>query len=407
MDSSPDKGDHEPKSESNSYMTSSHFKVAMGSYRLNKLVFSLVLLIVLISISILPIFAEAADWIKIEDEYFIVYYQSGYEDDALKILKYADYARQVLLDFIPYELDEKVKIYVYPVPSITESGWYITYGHMSADYMGKSICLIAPSEALKRSPYYDDAWHKKNIIHEYAHVIVGSLVYEKQKRYMGDYLPMWFQEGLAEYAAIFLSDDPEIIEKYSSQLEEVKDLVRGGRGFFITVASDIHYGGAYLVYFLRDTYGKNLIMNLLAKSYPDFYTALEEETGKSIRELENEWLRWACSKFGVDFGKVYGEALATVKMTVTVTESVTRTLTDKITLTETHTITKTAYTTITTTKLTPVTKTLTEIKTSYETRIIETAGEKLSTTLIALIAVVIMGLCLLIALTLLLRKREI
>ena len=379
----------------------------MERYRLGWLIFSSVLLIMLVSISILPIFAEAADWIKIEDEYFIVYYQSGYEGDALKILKYADYARQVLLDFIPYELDEKVKIYVYPVPSITESGWYITYGHMSADYMGKSIYLIAPSEALKRSPYYDDAWHKKNIIHEYAHVVVGSLVYEKQKRYMGDYLPMWFQEGLAEYAAIFLSDDPEIIEKYSSQLEEVKDLVRGGRGFFITVASDVYYGGAYLVYFLRDTYGKNLIMNLLAKPYPDFYTALEKETDKSLRELENEWLRWACSKFGVDFGKVYGEALAAVKMTATVTESVTRTLTDKITLTETHTITKTAYTTITTTKLTPVTKTLTEIKTSYETRIIETAGEKLSTTLIALIAVVIMGLCLLIALTLLLRKREI
>ena len=58
--------------------------------------------------------------------------------------------------------------------------------------------IIAASEALRQSSYYDDIWHRKNIIHEYAHVVVGSLVYEKQKRYAGDYLPEWFQEGLAE-----------------------------------------------------------------------------------------------------------------------------------------------------------------------------------------------------------------
>ena len=363
MGSLPDKEDHEPKSESNSYMTISHFKVAMRRYRLDKLTFSSILLIILTLISTLPVFAAEVDWLKVEDEHFIVYYQSGYETDALKILQYADHARQIIVDFIPYELDKKVKIYVYPAPSITESGWYITYGHMFADYMKKSIYLIAPSEVSKRIPC-DDIWHKKNIVHEYAHVIAGSLIYEKQKRYMGDYLPEWFQEGLAEYAAIFLSNDPEIKEKYSPQLEEVKDLVGSGKGFFITVASDIYYGGAYLVYFLHDTYGKNLIMNLLAKPYPDFYIALEEETGKSIRELENEWLRWACSKFGVDFGKVYGEALAAAKLTVTVTESITKTLTEKVTLTETYTITKTAHTTSTTTKTIPITKTLTEIKTA-------------------------------------------
>ena len=282
---------------------------------------------------------------------------------------------------IPSELNEKVKIYIYPAPSTTESGWYITYGHMSADYMRKSIYLIAPLEASKRSPYYDDAWHKKNLIHEYTHVIVGSLIYEKQERYAGDYLPEWFQEGLAEYAAIFLSKDPEIKEKYSPQLEKVKDLVGSGRGFFITVVSDIYYGGAYLVYFLHDIYGKNLIMNLLAKPYPDFYTALEEETGKSLRVLENEWLRWACDKFDVDFGKVYGEALAAAKLTVTVTESITKTLTEKTTLTKTHTITETAYTTATTTETIPITKTLTETKTVYQTRTTEIPEARLSITL--------------------------
>jgi len=206
----------------------------MRRYHLaDKLALPLALLIMLTSISILLVPSAGEDWLRIEEEHFIVYYKSGYENDAPKVLQYADYARQVFLDFIPYELDGKVKIYLYPTPSTTESGWYIAYGHMSADYMEKSIYLIAPSEASKQSPYHDDAWHKKNLIHEYTHAVVGSLVYERQKRqkrYMGDYLPTWFGEGLAEYAAIFLSNDPKIEEKYSPQLNEVKNLVKNGRG---------------------------------------------------------------------------------------------------------------------------------------------------------------------------------
>jgi len=44
---------------------------------------------------------------------YIVYYQNGYKSDSLKILQYADYARQLVLDFTPYEVDEKVKIYLW------------------------------------------------------------------------------------------------------------------------------------------------------------------------------------------------------------------------------------------------------------------------------------------------------
>jgi hypothetical protein len=148
-------------------------------------------------------------------------------------------------------------------------------------------------------------------------------------------------------------------------------------------------------------------MDLLTKPYPDFYTALEVETGKSIRELENEWLRWACSKFGVDLGKVYGEALAAIKLTVAVTESITKSEKVTATITETKTVIIAAgtVTTISSTTVT-TTKTFTEFKTVYQAPTAKTAEEGLSITLIAFMAVVIAGLCLLIALALLLGKRR-
>jgi len=142
---------------------------------------------------------------------------------------------------------------------------------------------------------------------------------------------------------------------------------------------------------------------LLTKPHPDFYTALEEETGKHFRELENEWLKWACNRFDVDFGKLYGEVLAAAKLTVTVTESITKTLTEKLTLTETRTITKVAHTTATTTKTTLITKTLTEIKIVYQTRRTEILEERLSITLVALVTAAILGL---VTLALLLGKRR-
>jgi len=378
----------------------------IGRSWLDKAALLLVLSNMLALTSIPAAFSVEEGWLRVEDEHFIVYYQSGYKDDALKVLQYADQARQIVLAFIPYEVDGKVKIYIYPGPSTTESGWYITYGHMSADYMRKSIYLIAPSEALKQSSYYDDIWHKKNVIHEYVHVVVGNLIYEKLKRYKGNYLPRWFDEGIAEYAGIFLSNDPRIKEKYSSELKKIEDLVKNGKGFFMIVASNVYYGGAYLVYFLHDVYGQEPIMNLFTKSYPDFYTALERETGKSLRELEVDWLKWACNKFNVNFSQVYEEISQTIKTTVTLSETITKTLTEKVKLTEIHIAIKTVYTTSIITKTTSTTKTLTETKTRYQTETTKILGETFSVTSIALATTLIMGLCLLVTLTLLIRKRR-
>ena len=102
----------------------------------------------------------------------------------------------------------------------------------------------------------------------------------------------------------------------------------------------------------------------------------------------------------MDLGKVYGEALAAAKITVTITESITKTLTEKVTLT------KTTYTISTTTKMIPITETFTKIESVYHTRTTEITQERPSITLMALIAVVLLGLCLLIALALLLGRRR-
>ena len=246
--------------------------------------------------------SDTGEWLSIENEYFIVYYKPGYESDARKILEYGNFAREVVLAKLPFEPDIKVAIYIYEAPGPTESSQYITWGLTMADYIKGAIYVLAPSEAIKQSSYYDDLWYKGNVIHEYVHIVIGRYLYSKGL-YMGNCLPYWFSEGIAEYFKIFCST-PEIMQKYEAMLDRIRQMVKRGDGYLMSVTADVYYGGAYIVKYMYDTYGEEAMMNLFEGLEKDvaFAKALERALEVTPRRFEDNWLLWACEQFGVDPG---------------------------------------------------------------------------------------------------------
>lgn len=99
--------------------------------------------------------AEIREWSTLESEYFIVAYHAGYENDAEKILGYAEFAREAVRAKLPYELDTKVTIYIFEEPTQYDHN-YIDWGYTYVDDMKAEIYLLAPSEAIRISSYYDD-----------------------------------------------------------------------------------------------------------------------------------------------------------------------------------------------------------------------------------------------------------
>lgn len=281
------------------------------------LVYNVIICVILSSLFFYfpTVFGESDEWLTIEDDHFIVKYQSGYVDDANKVLNYSAYARDVVVEKFPYELSRKLIVYVYKEPTKYNS-YTIRWGHTSADYMKMEIYILAPSEAIRQSSYYDDLWHQANIIHEYVHVVVGQDIYTRTGKYMGNYLPPWFNEGIASYIPYYCTMS-QIYQKYSSNLERIGDSVRRGEGYLLCVTPDAYYGGPVLVKYMYETYGQEAVINIIENDSPSFIHALTEELDITIREFENNWLLWACKEFGVDYELYSLTQLAPINITLT------------------------------------------------------------------------------------------
>lgn len=243
------------------------------------------LLGVFIVASFPPVLAQ--EWGTLEDEYFIVKYPLGYEDDANKILEYANFALQVVMEKYPHELSQKVVICLYDYSNYNDPPYVTRY-----DSGKREISLLAPSDqpAQYRS-YCDDLWYQKNIIHEYVHVpFYQDLGYGN--------VPGWFSQGLAEYFSIFCST-PSILIKYESH--KIEDMVKNGEGYLMSVGGDEYYGGAYIVKYMYEVYGQDNVTNLIKSDAVSFIPALEKELNVTPREFEDKWLKWACEEFGADY----------------------------------------------------------------------------------------------------------
>jgi len=250
--------------------------------------------------------ATSLDWLKIENDYFIIAYQPGYDGDARKLLEFATYAQEVAVGpKFSYKPDKKTTIYIYLKPG--ESPAPHNWGYASADTKIAEMYFLSPSEAIKVHPQLNDEWFLRNIIHEYTHVVVA------RSRYLAigqwdNFLPLWLSEGLAEYFAIFHST-PSIRKREGHQIfADLYSMVHEGSGYLPLVIGEIYGRSAYIPKYLYDTLGDKNVTKLLWSKASNLPEALKKELNLSFREFEEDWLKWACEEVGADYDKLYGEA---------------------------------------------------------------------------------------------------
>lgn len=132
---------------------------------------------------------------------------------------------------------------------------------------------------------------KHHLIHEYSHYIYYNYL---TKNNIYTHLPVWFSEGIAEYAAYseanmeyYLGDLANSIdlrqlqttEEFSQALEEGQDMDKFYNPYTYAY---------YMVDSLVDMKGKKVIRDLILKSKDmDFYEAFESIIGVGIEEYQN------------------------------------------------------------------------------------------------------------------------
>jgi hypothetical protein len=149
-------------------------------------------------------------------------------------------------------------------------------------------------------PYTGSLADFKHVIrHEIVHVFMTTKVYRvlADRRLPADVLPpLWFVEGLAEYLSTDIDAQAEmvmrdaVINNYFVGLENINQIY----GSFL-----MYKEGQSFLEFAAEKYGAEKIPLLLENfwMYPDFNKVIAYTFGKTIREIDSEWLFYLKKKF--------------------------------------------------------------------------------------------------------------
>ncbi|MFT9598685.1 peptidase MA family metallohydrolase [Mesobacillus sp.] len=131
---------------------------------------------------------------------------------------------------------------------------------------------------------------QRKILHEYTHYATFKKIEEAET--FGDTFPSWFIEGIAEYVG---NDGTEV--PYESNPYETLPLESISWDNEFHEARQIEHANPYMqsyftVNYLIQVYGKEVVVELIEKTNDTvgFYTALEQITGKTISEFEQDVL---------------------------------------------------------------------------------------------------------------------
>jgi len=222
------------------------------------------------------------EWLSIENEYFIIKYHPGYEEDANVTLNTAMIVRNITLEKYPHELGFRVVIYIYS--SREESGLIARCARCEVDSSSGTIHILQPSWEGHWDGYeqLDDPF-RRVLNHEYVHVPFYVDLYSKKTGYSES--SSWFSQGIAEY----------ISQNYLPSYDRrVRKAVQDGD---FTVNNEPYSWGLYIVEFMYTKYGQEKIINLIKSDASSFDNAVMKELKVTPLEFKDEWRAYLAEKF--------------------------------------------------------------------------------------------------------------
>lgn len=132
---------------------------------------------------------------------------------------------------------------------------------------------------------------QKTVLHEYAHYATFRKFEEAGAS--RDSFPEWFVEGIADY----VGNDKTEVQYDSFQYETLPlESISWGDDWQkarLNLNADLYMQSYFTVKYLIQEYGENVVTDLIdkTKETDDFYIALEQITGKTIMEFEEDVLK--------------------------------------------------------------------------------------------------------------------
>lgn len=225
----------------------------------------------------------------VSSEHFEVVTHHSCVDDGPIMLTWAEETMDKLLTVFPDALDKVPYVSI----SVTVPSGKLQYGTAFAHTASNppKITFIAPSLAVKENPYYDKDWYIGNIAHEFMHCLYEKYSLAATGKSLSDRdVPMWFNEGVGEYARLIVLGESKFDAKQAEQYDPtIQKIIDEGLS-----SVDAYSGGAWALRYMNSEYGHDKIASLMKSKEFSFSDAMKKELGVTLTEFEEglkEWLK--------------------------------------------------------------------------------------------------------------------
>jgi hypothetical protein len=256
---------------------------------------------------------EDFDWKVLRTRHFNIYYYGEMETIAEIGAFYAEEIYDELKVRLNHVVTRKIPLIFYNT-SIHFQQTNITPG-LIPDGVGGFFEFLKGRVVLPSNGSLKEFRHV--IRHELVHVFMTNKIYRtlSDHRIPPDALPpLWFVEGLAEYLSTDIDAQAEMV---------MRDAVINN--YFVGLKDIFSIYGSFLMYkegqsfleFVDEVYGKEKIPLMVENfwMYRNFNNLLEYLLGKTIEEIDNEWLYWLRKKYYPLFNEKVPHNIGATKLT--------------------------------------------------------------------------------------------
>ncbi|HEY6866266.1 MAG TPA: hypothetical protein VI792_03350, partial [Candidatus Eisenbacteria bacterium] len=233
------------------------------------------------------------DWRSITSDHFEVYYYSGLDSLAMRVLDLAEKANVMLSARMGHKLGRRVPIILYG--SHNQFAQTNVTPELIDQSTGGFTEVLRNRVVIPFTGSYEDLRHV--VVHELTHAFMFDLLYGGSAASMLAHqtffaIPLWFAEGLAEYMSLGMESNAEIYLRDGT--------VEGNLPPLQYAAGYVVYkeGQSALSYFV-DRYGEERLRELLRRIHQmrGFDGAFQRAAGISVPRFDTQWHEWLRQRY--------------------------------------------------------------------------------------------------------------
>ncbi|MCU7494678.1 MAG: biopolymer transporter Tol [Ignavibacteria bacterium] len=239
-------------------------------------------------------------WYYIQTRHFDIYFSDGGGTLAEFTAKAAEDALVALQNSFRYAINNRITIIVYR----SHNDFQET--NVTDEYLEEGIGGF--TEIFKNRvvlPFDGSYSNFRHVIHhELSHAVINDMFYGGSfqniiSKNINVQVPLWFNEGLAEYESLGWDTNTDMFIRDAIINEYLPDL-NGLNGYFA------YRGGQSAFYYISQKYGKEKISEIISKTRGsgDFEEALKSSIGLNYEELNDRWKKDLKKTYWPDIAKM-------------------------------------------------------------------------------------------------------